>query len=277
MINIISWFNFNISYILTLKISYLFCVCNDMENLPILYKQHYRLTAAQCNAQMELAPAQLVQQIIEVATLHADALGVGFKRLAEDGNLWVLTRVALEMKRYPRLPEEYELITWIEGYNRHFSERNFEIVSADGEALGYARTIWMSINLKSRRPADLSDISHIASTVSDKECPIARQGKIRLIDPPQIVHEYTFRVSDIDLNRHVNSTRYVELILNQMDLADFDDGYLARFEIEYKREAHYHDMVEVASAIVPETGALVTGLTVEGNVICCARSLMLPR
>ena len=243
---------------------------------PKLYTRSYCLTAAQCNAQSELAPAQLVQQIIEVATDHADMLGVGFKDLEKTGTLWVLSRVAIEMESYPRLMDNYSLSTWIEGYNRHFSERNIEIRHADGHQLGYARTIWVAIDLRTRRPADLSAISYISDTVLDRPCPIARQEKIRPIEPPQIVHDYTFRVSDIDLNRHVNSTRYVELIMNQMDLADFDEYYLHRFEIEYKHEAHYGETVEVDSALT-SAGDLITRLAIGDRTISLARSQMRPR
>ena len=243
---------------------------------PKLYTRSYCLTAAQCNAQSELAPAQLVQQIIEVATDHADMLGVGFKDLEKTGTLWVLSRVAIEMESYPRLMDNYSLSTWIEGYNRHFSERNIEIRHADGHLLGYARTIWVAIDLRTRRPADLSAISYISDTVLDRPCPIARQEKIRPIEPPQIVHDYTFRVSDIDLNRHVNSTRYVELIMNQMDLADFDEYYLHRFEIEYKHEAHYGETVEVDSALT-SAGDLITRLAIGDRTISLARSQMRPR
>lgn len=246
-----------------------------MTQLQVLYSHNYHLTAAQCNAQSELAPSQLVQQIIEVATEHADLLGVGFRDLQKNNNLWVLSRVAFEMKRFPRLLEDYSLTTWIEGYNRHFSERNFEICSASGEILGHARTIWVAINMQTRRPADLTYISYISETVSDHVCPIERQGKIRMSGEPQIVHEYTFRVSDIDLNRHVNSTRYVELILNQMDLADFDDYFLQRFEIEYKQEAHYGDTVEVASRLVDE--GLLTAINLGPHTVCLARLIMAKR
>lgn len=249
-----------------------------MENnqqLPRTLTQTYRLSAAQCNAQRELAPAQLVQQIIETATLHADALGVGFRELQRSGTLWVLSRCAFEMKRYPKVFETYSLITWIEGYNRHFSERNFEVRSAEGETLGYARTIWVAIDKDTRRPADLSAIVHLADVVCDIPCPIGKQTKIRPADPPQTLHDYTFRISDIDLNRHVNSTRYVELILNQMDLADFDEFFLARFEIEYKQEAHFGDTVEVGSAIIENQ--LVSAITIDDKTIALARSRMEPR
>lgn len=240
------------------------------------YTREYALSAALCNAQGELAPAQLVQEILEVATEHADALGVGFDRLAEDGNLWVLSRIAIEMNRYPRLHERYALTTWIEDYNRHFSERNFEITSADGgETLGYARTIWVAINIDTRRPADLTSIEHLRGTVSDRPCPIDKQGKIRPVAEPQIRNTYTFRVSDIDVNRHVNSARYVEIILNQLGLEEYDLCLLTRFEIEYRREAHYGDTVEVGST--PDGTGIITALTIAGTPVCLSRSVLTPR
>lgn len=238
----------------------------------------YRLSAAQCNAQRELAPAQLVQHIIEVATEHADQLDVGFKRLQQDGNLWVLSRISFEVKRYPRLLEEFSLTTWIESYNRHFSERNFELKGDNDEVLGYARTIWVAINAESRRPADLSGIAHIASTVSDKPCPMTRPTRIRPVDPPQIVHNYQFVVSDIDFNRHVNSARYVDLVLNQINLPTYDQFFLSRFEIEYKHEAHFGDEVDVCSTFT-DSDTMVSSIEFSDTEqpICCSRLKLSPR
>lgn len=244
-----------------------------MTQLTNLHSHKYYLTAAQCNAQHELAPGQLIQQIIEVATEHADILGVGFRELQDNDNIWVLSRITFELKRYPKMFDTYSLNTWIESYNRHFSERNFEICSEDGEILGYARSIWVAINVHTRRPADLTQFSHIAATVNDRPCPIDKQGKIRIpTEEAQITNRYTFRVSDIDLNRHVNSARYVELILNQLELTDYDENLLKRFEIEYKQEAHYGDTVDVTST--QSDNGLLTVISHDGNTICLARSIL---
>ncbi len=248
-----------------------------MTDFQKTYTQHFHLTAAQCNAQRELAPAMLMQHIIEVATLHADALGVGFKNLAANGTLWVLSRCAFEMKRYPRLTEEYSLTTWVEAYNRYFSERNFEIRGENSEVIGYARTIWVSIDLDTRRPANLDGFGFLQEVVFDKECPIDKQGKLRPIDPPQMCHPYRFQVSDIDVNRHVNSSRYVELIINQLDLTTYDKFYVSRFEIEYRHEAHYGDEVEVCSAFTNTGDALLTAINLGAQTVCLARSVTLPR
>lgn len=237
----------------------------------------YKLTAAQCNAQRELAPAMLVQHIIEVATEHADSLGVGFKQLASSGTLWVLSRITFEMKRFPKIFEEYSLSTWVEGFNRHFSERNFEICGADNEVIGHARTIWVSIDINTRRPANLSEYEFLRDVVCDKPCPIAKQGKLRPIEPPQMCHPYRFQVCDIDINRHVNSSRYAELIINQMDLDTYDNFFVSRFEIEFKHEAHYADEVEVCSSFTPDNNALLSAIMLKETPICFARTVTQPR
>lgn len=109
------------------------------------YTVSHSLTAAQCNAQRELAPAQLVQQLIEAATCHADSLDFGFRRLQSLGILWVLSRISFKMDRYPQVFETYSITTWVESFNRHFSERNYMISGADGQPIGYAHTVWMAI------------------------------------------------------------------------------------------------------------------------------------
>ena len=120
------------------------------------YTHSYYLTAARCNAQSELSVAKLAQQVIETATTHANNLGVGYERLIRDGYAWVLSRLTFEMARYPHMHEHYTLTTWIEGFNRHFSERNFVVASESGETLGHVRSVWVAIDIASSGPPTLT-------------------------------------------------------------------------------------------------------------------------
>lgn len=236
-----------------------------------VHRHTFRLTAAQCNAQRELSVSGLVQHVIELATEHADLLDCGFERLQSDGMLWVLSRLAFEMKRMPRLNDRYVISTWIENFNRHFSQRNFDIRTEDGEVLGYARSIWVAIDRESRRPANLEGIAAIAVTVTDRACPIEPPRKLRMErDVAASVRNYTFKVSDIDFNRHVNSGRYVELMLNSLSLGDFDENYVARFDIDYKLESHFGDVATVAYTRSAD-GVVLSNIVVEGREACICR------
>jgi DNA topoisomerase IA len=59
----------------------------------------------------------------------------------------------------------------------------------------------------------------VRSNLCDKECPIAKHTRIRSVDAAR-TSEYTFQYSDIDFNQHVNSLRYIRLLLDQWT-ADF--------------------------------------------------------
>lgn len=216
-----------------------------------IIKEHsheFFLTAGECNAQQHMPLTLLAQRIIEAATEHANILGVGYDNLNGENQAWVLSRLAIEMESYPGINHRYSLTTWIESYNRHFSERNFEIRGNDGTVIGYARSIWVAIDMTTRTPVDLSRMTSLVETVSDHPCPIDKQSRMRPVTAPTLETGYRFNYCDIDFNRHVNSVRYMELLLNQWDM-DFHDSHpVKRFEISYLRESHFGDEATVRIA-----------------------------
>jgi acyl-ACP thioesterase len=203
------------------------------------------LTAGEVDPEQQLPIALTTERIIETATDHANALGVGYSELITHGQAWVLSRLAIEFTARPTINEHYALTTWVEAANKHFSQRNFEITGNDGRPLGYARTIWVAINIASRSAADISRLAILSEVAHARPCPIAPVGRIRPTGEPTRRSTYTFRYTDIDFNRHVNSVRYIDLILNQWPL-EFHDRYaITRIEVTYQSEAHYGQNVDV--------------------------------
>lgn len=188
----------------------------------------------------------LVSRLIETATFHANHLDVGFSRLSREGLAWVLSRVSLEMERWPGVNEAYSLTTWVEDVNRHFSQRNFEIKSGD-EILGYASSVWMGIDIEKRQSGDLSLLESMRDVISEKRCPIDRFPRISLSPDLEVMSGdiYRFRYCDCDFNRHVNTVRYVELLLNEWDLDFYDTHQVKRFDIAFMHEARYGESVSV--------------------------------
>lgn len=241
----------------------------DMQGMEKVFGQGYFLTPAECNPQGRMPITLLINRLIEVATLHANQLGIGFASLVDRGETWVLSRVAVEMRRYPRWNEHYRVLTWVCSINRLFSERDFEIIDGEGEVLGHARTVWAVMNTNTRQVADISRMEWVRELIPDKECPVAKPSRLR----PLTAFEsspYRFTYCDLDFNRHVNSSRYIELLLNQWGLEFHDHHRLTRFEIAYLREAVYGETVEVRMQRAGET--YLAELAHEGEGPC--RSLL---
>lgn len=226
------------------------------------FTQTFFLSAGETNAEQDISLPLLTSKIIDIATAHANSLGIGNPAMQALGCGWVLSRMALEMQRYPRVNETYSLTTWIETWNRHFSVRDFMVSDANGNPLGYAKSVWMVLNTVTRENAGLSHLSLAPDMVGTRECPIAAPGKHRSILPynhegdvpkgclratsPAV--EYTFQYSDLDFYRHVNTVRYVQMLLNRFTLDEMDATQVSRLEMAFMREGRYAEPVTLMRA-----------------------------
>ncbi len=243
-----------------------------------MLKEHqhtFCLAAGECNPEGEMPLGMLMNRIIEMATAHANKWGVGYERLIKDNHAWVLSRVAIEATRYPRVNEQYTIVTWIEGYNRYFSQRNFELLDADGNTLGFARTIWMVIDLTTRQGVNIAELQYISQNVSPRPCPIEPATKMAAVAPTRsATHDFVY--SDCDFNRHVNTVRYIDLLMNQFSMDTHDQMQVRRLEMAFVSESYYgqqatvlvddHDMADCRAEIA-----------VDGKAHVRARLMFAPR
>ena len=131
------------------------------------YSHNYSLTAGESSAEGRMPLTLVTERVIEVATEHANALGIGYDALIKRNIGWVLSRLSVEMLRYPAINEAYTLTTWIETYNRRFSERNFVMTDAEGNILGHMRTVWVPMDFASRTVADIAASEKSAFPTAD--------------------------------------------------------------------------------------------------------------
>ena len=151
----------------------------------------------------------------------------------------------LTMSVLGEMPREYEsfsIQTWVENVYRLFTDRNFAILDHEGNAVGYARSVWAMISMETRKPADLLTLhgGSITDYVCDKDCPISKPGRIKVTEKTPLV-EYRTKYSDIDINGHVNSIKYIEHILDLFPIEVFKEKRVKRFEMAYVAESYYGD------------------------------------
>lgn len=231
------------------------------ENEAILTRSFY-LSAAECNAQQEMSLPLLAQKLIDVATEHANILGIGNPNMPNPDMGWVLSRLTVEMNRYPHENTNYSITTWVEDWNRHFSRRAFSIADEEGNIMGYARSIWMVLNTSDRSNAGLTGLNFKHEWISNMQCPIPMQEKHVRIEPDDNSSVYRFKYCDIDFYRHVNTVRYIDLLLNQFDMQDYDENIVNRLELSFLHEASYGMEIRIMKQS-SETNALLHRLYLE--------------
>lgn len=206
------------------------------------------LTAGETDAHSLMPITLVATRAIEVATEHANALGIGYSALAESSLGWVLARLSIEMVRYPGINETYSMSTWIEGYNRFFSDRCYEMDDAEGRPLAYIRSMWVAIDMKTRTMADIGKFERERFPVVDRRCPVEK-CRVELIKRGADVDtaSYAFKYCDIDFNRHVNTIRYLDLVLNRYSLDFFDRNSVGRLDVSFEHECYYGEEVKLLS------------------------------
>jgi acyl-ACP thioesterase len=179
---------------------------------------------------------------LNCAGFHATEHGFGIASLNEENYTWVLSRLAVELEDIPNQYEKFTVRTWVENVYRLFTDRNFAFINKNGKIIGYARSIWAMININTRKPADLLSMhgGNITDYICDEPCPIEKPSRIK-VNTQDVSATLTAKYSDIDINGHVNSIRYIEHLLDLFPIETYKAMHIHRFEIAYITESYYSD------------------------------------
>lgn len=184
----------------------------------------------------------IVNHLLNTAGRHANERGFGIQQLNEHNHTWVLSRLAIELNGRPECGETLRIRTWIENVMRSFTLRNFQFETGEGEVIGYARSIWAMIDTATRHPVSLIG-QGIEEYIHQKDCPIEKPGKI-IVPEQSAQSSFVVAYSDLDINKHLNSAKYVEHITDTLPIEVMERNSPFRFEIEYIEECHYGERIQ---------------------------------
>lgn len=202
-----------------------------------LYK--YRVEPQEVDFTLRATIASLTSAILNVAGVDAHGKGFGVDALHAENHSWVLSRMAVEFDALPGQYTDYTVATWISDYGRVLSTRNFTLTDASGREFGRAVSQWAMIDLKSRAAVDLSGVGREhAEAIVNEPSPAERPRKIREVVPERSA-EHRVVYSDIDFNRHVNTIRYLEMMLDMLPVDMLAGDAPVRLDIHFLRECRY--------------------------------------
>ncbi|MDR0371871.1 MAG: acyl-[acyl-carrier-protein] thioesterase [Prevotellaceae bacterium] len=177
--------------------------------------------------------------MLQAATKHAEERGFGFSSMRSRNLTWVLSRMVIEICEYPHNEEPFIIKTWVGDVNKRFTERCFAFENKKGENIGYARSTWAAIDIDTRRPTNMLELDGLNAHITNEPCPIEQMKKIQPLDKCEQIAEITVKYSDIDINKHLNSMKYIEYFINLFDINFFIEKEIRRFAINYLKEIHY--------------------------------------
>lgn len=206
-----------------------------------------------CDFSHRLFMGHLGNHLLNAADFHSRDRGFGMDRLNAMNKTWVLSRLAIEMDGMPVQYDKFRVETWIESAMRNFTNRSFRITSAQAptttyveqpKIYGYGRSIWAMIDTVTRQPCNLLDVNDGALMQyidSARENPMEKLSRVKIGNGAEFVSSIDTRYSDVDINGHINSVKYIDHVLDLFPVGWYEENRLRRFDIAYVAESHYGD------------------------------------
>ncbi len=235
------------------------------------YFYEYEIQYQEVDMNRKLRLFTLENYLLNVAGRCADDLGFGIKYLKEQNLTWVLVRLSVEMTYLPTACDHVVFETWIESNIHMLSTRNFRMyLLQDGQKqmIGSAKSVWAVLDLTKREIVNCFDQPVFADKVDGEVLAMTRAPRpVPMTEPDDIV-EHKIQYSDVDYNRHCNSCKYLEIMLNAK-LPDFGDkGF--RIDLNYAKEVYWNDTV-YTHYLADDNGVQYMQKDVNGTTCCSAK------
>ena len=217
--------------------------------LPKIGSYEFLAEPFHCDFNSRLFMGHLGNHLLNAADFHSHDRGFGMTYLNTIQRTWVLSRLAIEMEEMPPAYAKFKIDTWVESALRFFTNRNFKVYDPEsGKVYGYGRSIWAMIDTVTRQPANLFEIkdgSLLNYVEKETACPIAKGSRVRMPEEVDFIMEFTAHYSDIDVNGHLNSVKYIDHMMDLFPLEWYQQHTIHRFEVAYVAEAHSGDCIRV--------------------------------
>jgi len=211
----------------------------------------YDVNTIVLNSQKRLGLTGLLNLLQDIAWLHAEHLGWGYEELIKRNTIWVLVRQKLAMTEWPAWGEAVTIRTWPRGVSGAMALRDFEIM-VGSRKLGECTTSWLMLNWQTRRPQKFDPQAFILE--GRPPALSFEAGKIAVRNDLEPAANFKVRYSDLDVNGHVNNTRYAQWILDAASAEEIATHELLDYEVNFLAEARIGDEIVVERGAIELAG-----------------------
>lgn len=182
------------------------------------FKREVTITSFFIDSSGNLSFPSLFLLFQDIAWEHAGMQGFGFEQLKSQGLFWVLSRIHVKIDQLPQWGETVTLTTWSSGTDTVFALRDYTIHSLQGEKIISATSSWLIMDYQNRQPQRPDSIDRLVTKEPIKRATEVNAERIRVRQKATPINTYqtTSLFYDIDVNGHINNTRYIEWAINSL-------------------------------------------------------------
>ena len=217
-----------------------------------------------CDAQMKLSIPDLFAQFMDIATLHAEQLGVGANALFARGLFWLTVKTKVRILRRPRMLETVTLSTRPLVPEKVRAVREYRL-SRGEELLAEGKTEWAVIGVADGKLRPMREVFPAELELAQAPAYAAPFARIRPdFSEAEALGSYTVRATDIDLGGHMNNIAYLRAILGLLSGEELKTLPQGELEIVFRSPCFEGEVLSVRRRET-ETGWELATLRADGS------------
>ncbi|WP_288896565.1 acyl-ACP thioesterase domain-containing protein [uncultured Capnocytophaga sp.] len=207
-----------------------------------IFTETYKVRSTQVNLNNQLGLYGVLGMLQDIASEHAALLGFGYKELVERGFFWALVQQKLKMNYWPNWNDRITIKTWSLPVQGVYAFREFELFWND-QKIGECASTWITMDIKTRRPIDLTAQQGLFHPRTDGRLSFQTE-RITLPEEMDLVKEFEVRMSDLDINSHVNNVKYTQWALDMMSERNHREFVIKEYDINFLSETFMGDVMQ---------------------------------
>ncbi len=229
-----------------------------------VWQKQYALRAGDFDRFDQIKPSAVLDLFQDAAGQHAEELGVGFAQMLARSYLWVLVRIRFRIIKAPVRYQDVRVKTWPLEPNRLSYRREYCITDENEEVLIIGTSEWVVMHSEKRRLLSVPDLYPFTSGFCEDVMFEGKLGKVQDFEASAAAHSIAVRFCDLDINGHVNNTKYADYALDALESTG--ENMLQEFQIDYRKEV-YDGMLLNIYAQKADGQALIKGENADGETM----------
>ena len=220
------------------------------------YTEVYTVYRHDCDMYRRMKPSAILRYTQQIATIHAEKLGLNDAYYDKANLAFLLAKQALEITRIPLADEQLTFTTYPEGSKRASYKRVTVITDQQGREVACLDSRWVLVDTQTRRivrrtPEEM-EVQWLENVDRTLDLTIPTAENLQSAGLRRA--EYSL----CDRNGHMNNTCYLDLACDLIDPELLAEKPLRRIVLSYHREIPYRESAELFYGEA-EGGLYVTG------------------
>lgn len=194
----------------------------------------YLLRATDFDCRYQLQPASVLELFQDAAGRHSIEMGVGYQQFAPKNLLWVLSGVRFQVIKTPEMYQRVKVITWPLPPSAVTFQRECRMEDMDGNLLVKGSSDWAVVDGLRRKIVPAKGIYPPSFVPCEERCFADKAPRLRDFEPAGEGKRIVPGFAELDINGHVNNTKYANFILDAVDWQPQER--IDTFQIHYRKE-----------------------------------------